>query len=99
MGRPVVAPPLHVSDPVVIPGVEVEGAHLGDVRAEVAVDPRALEADELSEVDARPCILSHCAATRQAYRLSRRAPVRKGRRDKGGFGWRRRWVLREDAEG
>ena len=55
--RPRVAPPLHVLDPVGVPRVEVERAHLADVRAQVAVDARALEADELAEVDARPRIL------------------------------------------
>merc|ERR1719231_2138652 len=52
-----IAPALHVFHPVVVPRVEVEGADLGDVRAQVAVDARALEADELAEVDARPRVL------------------------------------------
>ena len=36
------------------PAVQGEASHLADVRAEVPVDPAALDADEDSQVEARP---------------------------------------------
>ena len=36
------------------PGVQVEGAHLGDVGAQVAVDAGTLDADEDAEIETSP---------------------------------------------
>ena len=58
--RLLVAPELHVCHPIVIPRVKVEGANLGDVGPEVAMDAGALETDELAEIDACPRVLCHC---------------------------------------
>ena len=45
---------LHEPEVGLVPGVEVEAAHLGDVCAQVAVDPAALDADEGAEVEGGP---------------------------------------------
>lgn len=73
-----VAPFLHIRHPVVVPRVEVERTNLGKVSAEVAVDARALEADEGTEVDGGPCILRNCSRmiTSTRTRMETEQPVR-----------------------
>jgi len=49
-----VAPFLHHRNPLWLPRVQVDTAHLADMRAQRAVDPRARQAHETPDVDRRP---------------------------------------------
>ena len=63
------------------PGVQVEGAHLGNVCAQVPVDTRALDADEGAEVETGPgggCHAAVCAlivARHRAEHVGFRVPA------------------------
>ena len=57
----------HVCDHLIVPArrVEVQGAHLGDVNAEVAVHAGALDADEDAQIDR--CPVRICERRKSAF--------------------------------
>jgi hypothetical protein len=73
--RPGVAPLQHALQLLVCPGVEVDRFDLGDVRAHAAVDTRAPNAYEDTEVPAGPSgvyvVVSWCARPRLCWRSIR----------------------------